>query len=60
MYIPFCSRGGANDEQLVEVISSVWRQQTDRYSDERLAAMDSPEGYQAKLHYKIEMITLGG
>ena len=53
-------RSGATDEQLVEVISSVWSKRTDRYSDERLEAMNSPEGYQPKAHQKIEMITLGG
>ncbi|HLF82783.1 MAG TPA: GTP 3',8-cyclase MoaA [Blastocatellia bacterium] len=53
-------RTGATDEQLIEVISSVWSKRTDRYSDERLAAMQSPEGYQPKAHRKIEMITLGG
>ncbi len=53
-------RNGATDEQLIEVISSVWNRRTDRYSDERLAAMNSPEGYQPKAHHKIEMITLGG
>jgi GTP 3',8-cyclase len=53
-------RGGATDEQLVELISSVWSKRTDRYSDERLEAMKSPEGYQPKAHHKIEMITLGG
>jgi cyclic pyranopterin phosphate synthase len=53
-------RSGATDEHLVEVISSIWSKRTDRYSDERLAAMESPEGYQPKSHHKIEMITLGG
>jgi len=53
-------RSGASDEQLTEVIASVWQARTDRYSDERLAAMNSPEGYQPKTHHKIEMITLGG
>ena len=53
-------RRGATDDQLLELISSVWSNRTDRYSDERLAAMKSPEGYQPKLHHKIEMITLGG
>jgi GTP 3',8-cyclase len=53
-------RGGATDEQLIEVISSVWSKRTDRYSDERLESMKSPEGYQPKAHHKIEMITLGG
>jgi len=53
-------RSGATDEQLVETISSIWSKRSDRYSDERLAAMKSPEGYDAKVHHKIEMITLGG
>ena len=53
-------RSGATDEQLIETISSIWSKRTDRYSDERLAAMKSPEGYDAKVHHKIEMITLGG
>jgi len=53
-------RSGATDEQLTELISSVWGARNDRYSDERLAAMNSPEGYQPKQHHKIEMITLGG
>ena len=53
-------RGGASDEKLVEVISEVWKTRTDRYSDERLQAMNSPGGYQPKEHRKIEMITLGG
>lgn len=53
-------RTGATDEQLIELISSVWSKRTDRYSDERLAAMNSRQGYQPKAHHKIEMITLGG
>jgi len=53
-------RSGATDDQLTELISSVWGARNDRYSDERLAAMNSPEGYQPKQHHKIEMITLGG
>jgi cyclic pyranopterin phosphate synthase len=53
-------RSGATDERLLEVISSIWNKRTDRYSDERLAAMQSPQGYKPKAHHKIEMITLGG
>jgi cyclic pyranopterin phosphate synthase len=53
-------RNGATDDKIVEVITSIWNKRTDRYSDERLEAMSSPEGYQAKEHKKIEMITLGG
>ncbi len=52
-------RNSATEEQLIEVISSVWPQRTDLYSDERLAAMNSPEGYQPESHHKIEMLTLG-
>lgn len=53
-------RNGATDEQVAEVIGDIWNRRTDRYSDERFEAMHSPEGYQAKEHRKIEMITLGG
>ncbi|MFY9609371.1 MAG: GTP 3',8-cyclase MoaA [Blastocatellia bacterium] len=53
-------RSGATDGELIEVISQVWQKREDRYSDERLEAMNSPEGYQPKEHRKIEMITLGG
>jgi cyclic pyranopterin phosphate synthase len=53
-------RNGATDEQLIETITAVWSMRTDRYSDQRLAAMKSREGYQPKAHHKIEMITLGG
>jgi cyclic pyranopterin phosphate synthase len=53
-------RGGATDEQITEFISQVWARRTDRYSDERLESMNSPEGYRPKAHHKIEMITLGG
>lgn len=53
-------RNGAADGEIVEFISAVWRNRKDRYSDERLAALHSIQGYQAKGHRKIEMITLGG
>jgi cyclic pyranopterin phosphate synthase len=53
-------RNGAADEQLSDFISAVWRRRTDRYSDERLEALHSDAGYQAKARRKIEMITLGG
>jgi cyclic pyranopterin phosphate synthase len=53
-------RGGASDEQLIEFISRIWQTRADRYSDQRLEALNSPDGYQAKAHKKIEMITLGG
>ena len=53
-------RSAATDDELIDVISQVWRNRSDRYSDERLEAMNSPQGYQPKEHKKIEMITLGG
>ena len=53
-------RNGATDEEIIEVISAIWRKRTDRYSDERLVAMNSARGYRAKDHRKIEMISLGG
>jgi cyclic pyranopterin phosphate synthase len=53
-------RGGATDEEITESIRRIWVERGDRYSDERLEALNSPEGYQPKRHHKIEMITLGG
>jgi len=53
-------RNGASDDNLREIIRGIWSGRADRYSDERLEAMNSPEGYQPKDHKKIEMIQLGG
>ncbi len=53
-------RNGATDQEIKEVISAIWGERKDRYSDERLDAMNSALGYQANDHKKIEMITLGG
>jgi cyclic pyranopterin phosphate synthase len=53
-------RGGASDEEIIEFIRQIWSKRADRFSDERLESMNSPEGYQPKAHHKIEMITLGG
>jgi len=53
-------RSGATDDEISQVITGVWSRRDDRYSDERLEAMNSPDGYQAKEHHKLEMITLGG
>ncbi len=53
-------RGGASDAELKDKIVSIWRARTDRYSEERLEAMKSAGGYQAKAHKKLEMIVLGG
>lgn len=53
-------RNGAVDEEIKEAIGGVWIRRTDKYSDERLEAINSVYGYQAQLHKKIEMISLGG
>jgi cyclic pyranopterin phosphate synthase len=53
-------RGGASDAELKNKIVSIWQARTDRYSEERLDAMRSGMGYQAKEHKKLEMIVLGG
>ena len=52
-------RGGASDDAIAEWLSSIWKQRTDRYSDERLQALRSAN-YDPKSHKKIEMISLGG
>jgi len=51
-------RQGATDEQLQELIRSVWMGRGDRYSDLRWDALQSGKPYQTAR--KIEMITLGG
>ena len=53
-------RIGATDNEILELIRSVWGNRFDRYSDERLKAMNSPQGYNATDRKKIEMISLGG
>jgi GTP 3',8-cyclase len=53
-------REGATDERLTETISAIWQKRKDRYSEERLEAMRSDSGYQARAHKKLEMIVLGG
>jgi len=53
-------RSGATDAEILEVIGSIWLKRKDRYSEERLAALRSPTGYDPKEHKKIEMISLGG
>jgi len=53
-------RGGATDEEMITKISRVWTGREDRYSEQRLTAMNSPGGYHPNEHRKIEMITLGG
>jgi GTP 3',8-cyclase len=53
-------RNGISDEELVDLISHIWLGRKDRYSDERLMALNSPAGYESRDHKKIEMISLGG
>jgi len=53
-------RAGASDKELSDRIEAVWRSRTDRFSDERLEALQSATGYQPEAHKKIEMIKLGG
>jgi cyclic pyranopterin phosphate synthase len=51
-------RQGASDQQLSEIIRSIWMGRGDRYSDLRWEALQSGKPYQTTR--KIEMITLGG
>jgi cyclic pyranopterin phosphate synthase len=53
-------RGGAGDDRLREVIRGIWNQRIDRYSEERLDALQSDRGYAPQSRKKIEMIRLGG
>ena len=53
-------RGGAADEEIARAIEDVWTQRTDRYSETRLVALQSAEGYEPGAARKLEMIRLGG
>jgi len=53
-------RRGDSDDQIREFVTGIWSARNDRYSDERLEAMRSGQGYQPKAHRKLEMISLGG
>ncbi len=53
-------RNGATDDDLRETIAGIWRRRTDRFSEERLAAISSSEGYRPDSVRKLEMISLGG
>jgi len=53
-------RQGATDEELSEIIRTVWSNRADRYSDLRWETLKSGSGYEPRAHKKIEMITLGG
>jgi len=52
-------RGGASDEELLELLGSIWLKRAERYSLERLEAIRTAT-YDPKSHKKIEMISLGG
>ena len=53
-------RSGATDEELSAFLGTIWQKRADRYSEERLAALHSPTGYNPKDYKKLEMISLGG
>jgi cyclic pyranopterin phosphate synthase len=53
-------RRGADDGTLAGLIESVWRQRADRFSEARLDALLSDDGYDPDERSKIEMIRLGG
>ena len=53
-------RGDASDETIRDSLQQVWTSRTDRYSEQRLAALDSEAGYDPQARSKIEMISLGG
>jgi GTP 3',8-cyclase len=52
-------REGASDGEILDVIRAAWQGRSDRYSEERLEAMNSGE-YQPRSRRKMEMISLGG
>jgi len=52
-------RGGAADAEILAFLTSIWTKRDDRYSADRLQAMQSAN-YDPKSHKKIEMISLGG
>jgi cyclic pyranopterin phosphate synthase len=52
-------RSGADDRSLLTAIREQWNLRTDRYSEERLEAMNSGK-YQPNQRRKMEMISLGG
>jgi cyclic pyranopterin phosphate synthase len=53
-------REGAGDDEIAGMIETVWHGRKDRYSEERLVALNSIDGYHPEQHRKIEMIRLGG
>jgi cyclic pyranopterin phosphate synthase len=53
-------RNGASDDELINLIARVWQRRADRYSDARLEALQSSNGYSSASRKKMEMISLGG
>jgi cyclic pyranopterin phosphate synthase len=53
-------RAGAPDQELKQAIVDTWTRRADRYSEQRLVAIQSGAAYQPTDRKKIEMITLGG
>jgi len=53
-------RQGTTDAGLLDILGTVWQQRRDRYSEDRLAALQSATGYDPTVRKKIEMISLGG
>jgi len=53
-------RDGAGEEELSRAVRAAWLSRADRFSENRLAALQSPAGYRARARRKIEMISLGG
>src|SRR3989338_3564339 len=52
-------RGGSSDDEILSFITGIWQVRKDRYSSERLEALQSST-YDPKRRKKIEVITLGG
>ena len=52
-------RNGTSDEEILKWLSAIWTNRSDRYSQERLQALQDAR-YDPKSHKKIEMISLGG
>jgi cyclic pyranopterin phosphate synthase len=52
-------RAGASDDDIADIIRDAWQKRRDRYSEERLEAMNSGE-YRPESRRKMEMISLGG
>jgi cyclic pyranopterin phosphate synthase len=52
-------RSGASDDEMMEILGSIWKARKDRYSADRLEALRT-SNYNPKDRKKLEMISLGG